>query len=112
MPEPQFEIVFENYTTKDIANFTPSPAVYFMDGFSEAHIRIKSSEEEIVLNFEDKNTSIGASAPEIFNNVLETKEFYVPVPEPLKPFAKFPYNTPHYYKRETSFHIMQVVSMN
>jgi len=107
-----FEKVFDNYTSKDISNFAPSPAIYFMDGFSAAHIRILGSNEEIVLEFRDLNTSIAASSPELFAPGNERKELYVPVPEPLRPFAIFPFQTPYFYKRETTHHLLQVVSMN
>lgn len=100
------------YEPSEISPFTPSGCIYFMDGFSAATFQIHDSEEEFTLEFWDKNTSISASAPFVFDEDSLNREVYLPVPKPLEPFAYFPLNTPDRYTRETSTHLMQVISMN
>lgn len=100
------------YDWRDVAPFAPSGAVYFMDGYSDATIRLRASEEEVFLQFWDQNTSIAASAPMVYNESHLDSEVFTPVPPPLRSFAHFPENTPDAYKRHTSYHLMQVISMN
>ena len=100
------------YSWRDIAPFSPSSAVYFMDGYSDARIRLRESEEEILLQFWDKNTSIAASAPTVFAAGQEEVDHFTAVPPPLQPLARFPENTPDRYKRTTTYHALQVISMN
>jgi hypothetical protein len=100
------------YSWRDVAVFAPSAAVYFMDGYSDARIRIRGSNEEIFLAFWDRNTSIAASAPRVFDPSLEEAMVYTPAPEPLMPHARLPEATPDRYKASTNQHLMQVISMN
>jgi hypothetical protein len=100
------------YDLIDISPFAPSGAIYFMDGFSDVRFRLYASGEEIYLQFADKNTSIAASAPKLYDPSLETQDIFLPAPPPLVASARFPYNTPAAYKRTTTFHLMQVISMN
>src|SRR4051794_19683552 len=51
------------YELTDVSPFSPSSAVYFMDGFSDATVRLAGSGEELSFAFQDSNTSIGATAP-------------------------------------------------
>ena len=100
------------YDWRDIAPFSPSAAIYFMDGYSDARIRLCGSDEEVFLQFWDQNTSIAASAPMLFDEAVDTREVFTPVPPPLRSCACFPENTPERYKRDTTFHALQVISMN
>jgi hypothetical protein len=100
------------YSWRDVAAFSPSAAIYFMDGFSEAHIRIRKSEEEFSLKFWDQNTAISASDPVLFDETQLTRAFYTPAPAPLISQSFIPENTPERYLRKTTFHGMQVISMN
>ena len=97
------------YSWKDVATFSPSAAVYFMDGYSDARIRIRGSNEEIFLSFWDRNTAISASAPRVFDPRIEETMVYTPAPEPLTSHARLPEATPEAYKRLTSQHLMQVI---
>lgn len=100
------------YSWRDIAPFSPSSAIYFMDGYSDATIRLRESHEELFLQFWDKNTTISASAPELFGPGKERAQLFTAVPRPLAPFARFPENTPDRFKRATTYHALQVISMN
>ena len=92
--------------------FTPSPAIYLMDGASDATIRLRGSGEELSFSFVDENTSIAASAPLLFDRDKATHGVYVPTPKPLRPCACLPEATPARYTRDTTVHMMQVISMN
>jgi len=85
------------YDWRDVAPFAPSGAVYFMDGYSDARIQVLESEEEFFLQFWDQNTSISASAPQVFERGSLERELYTPVPPPLKSWSRFPENTPDRY---------------
>jgi hypothetical protein len=100
------------YSWRDVARFAPSAAAYFMDGYSDARIRIRASGEEILLQFWDQNTSIAASAPKTFDSTHLAATHYTPAPPPLNSTASFPENTPKRYQEQTSYHLMQVISMN
>ncbi|MFG6488311.1 hypothetical protein ACG04R_16610 [Roseateles sp. BYS78W] len=100
------------YGWRDVAPFAPSAAVYFMDGYSNARIRLRGSGEELFLEFWDRNTSIAASAPQVYEPAREESLVYTPVPPPLQAYAKLPEATPDRYRQPTSQHLMQVVSMN
>lgn len=99
------------YTMRDVSRFSPSPAIYFMDGYSDATIRLRSG-EELFLQFYDANTSIGASTPFVFDQAAVRKGAYTPVPEPLRPSAYLPKQLPETFRRPTTMHLLQVVSMN
>ncbi|MCQ4080764.1 hypothetical protein NGB36_09145 [Streptomyces sp. RB6PN25] len=100
------------YEVRDIAPFSPSGAIYFMNGYSEATVRLRDTGEEITLRFEDENTSIAASAPLRYDESIETEGIYVPVPPPLTSRAMYPRHTPDRYRRPTTLQLLQVVSMN
>lgn len=100
------------YELTDVSPFSPSGAIYFMNGWSSATIRLISSGEELTFTWTDENTSIAASAPLLYDEKTVTNGIYVPVPPPLKPVAYYPKRTPDRYKRDTTLHLMQVVSMN
>lgn len=100
------------YEATDISRFNPSGAIYFMDGYSDARIKLRGSGEEIFLQFWDKNTSISASAPIPFERERVMQGLYVPAPPPLRPVAYMPLDAPIRYARSTSCHLMQVISMN
>jgi hypothetical protein len=99
------------HTLRDVARFSPSAAIYFMDGYSDATIRLTSG-EEISLKFFDANTSIAASTPFVFNSHATRDGVYTPVPEPLKPRAFLPPQLPDAFRSETTMHLLQVISMN
>ncbi len=96
----------------DIGRFSPSPAIYFMDGRSSATIRILASGEQLTFNFSDENTSISSGAPFVFDPRQAAQSSYTIAPPPLKPIAHFPEAVPDSYKRQTTVHLLQVVSMN
>jgi hypothetical protein len=100
------------YDRTDLGPFSPSGAIYFMDGASEATVKIKSTGETLTFSFTDQSTSIAASAPTLFNSGLIKAGMFVPVPPPLRPLAHYPLNTPERFTRRTVLHLMQVVSMN
>jgi hypothetical protein len=100
------------YDATDLSPFNPSGAIYFMDGYSDAKIRLRASGEEILLQFWDKNTSISASAPFVFDEERARQGVYLPAPPPLRPIAHAPLDAPGRYMRSTSAHLMQVISMN
>jgi hypothetical protein len=100
------------YDLIDISPFAPSGAIYFMDGSSDVRFRLYASGEEVFLQFSDKNTSIAATAPKLYNPALESQDIFLPAPPPLTASARFPHNTPVAYKRNTTLHLMQVISMN
>lgn len=102
----------EPYDLTDVSPFSPSSAIYFMDGFSDAWVRLRGSGEELSFAFEDSNTSIAASAPALYGEGEMDDGLYVPVPEPLAPVAFYPGKTPSDYRRDTTMHLLQVVSMN
>jgi hypothetical protein len=99
------------YDVTDVSPFATSPAVYFMDGQSDATIRLRGSGEEIQLEFHDANTSISASAPFLYDPQARAEQ-YTPGPEPLEPVARHPVGAPRRYSAKTSTHYLQVISMN
>jgi hypothetical protein len=100
------------YDLTDISPFSPSAAIYFMDGYSDVTFSLHGSGEELYLEFWDQNTSISASSPLLYDNEVVTKGIYVPAPQPLRPAASYPKDTPERYTRPTNLHLMQVISMN
>ncbi|HST33316.1 MAG TPA: hypothetical protein VLJ80_07320 [Solirubrobacteraceae bacterium] len=100
------------YSERDAAPFSPSGAIYFMNGYSDATITLRGSHEELFLAFRDENTSIAASAPRLYDKEALEAGLYVPVPPPLLAEAFYPHDTPDEYRRPTTLHLMQVVSMN
>ncbi len=96
----------------DVSKFNPSGAIYFMDGYSDATLIIKKSGERLHFKFWDRNTSISATAPMLYNKKELEKGIYIPVPPPLEATAFLPNNTPDRYKQDTTMHLMQVISMN
>jgi hypothetical protein len=102
----------QTYELKDLSPFNPDPAIYFMNGFSDATIQLHGSQEEVSFHWVDENTSIAASAPVVYREEDGRNGAYVSVPRPLKPLAFYPTNIPNEYKRETTAHLMQIVSMN
>lgn len=100
------------YDATDISPFSPSAAVYWMDGGSDATIVLRESEEKVTLSFEDRNTVIAASSPFVFDKQTAETGLYTPVPEPLQPVARLPLDTPSRFQRMTTTHMMQVISMN
>ena len=102
----------EPYDVGDFSPFTPSNAIYFMDGYSEAEVRILGSGERMKLEWHDDNTSIAASAPFVWDKNVADAGLYVPIPKPLRPVAYFPTHLPEGYTRKTTTHLLQVVSMN
>lgn len=111
--EDRIEAVLgEPYDALDIAPFSPSCAIYFMNGYSNATVRLRSG-DELFFEFEDANTSIAASAPFDYRHSILEEGLYVPVPPPLRPVAGRPSNTPESYQEEGGkTHLLQVVSMN
>lgn len=110
--QPELAELAEPYDLTDVSPFSPSSAVYFMDGFSDAWVTLRGSGEELSFAFEDSNTSIAASAPALYDEAEATEGLYVPVPPPLEPTAFYPLKTPAEYRRDTTMHLLQVVSMN
>lgn len=108
----QFATLPEPYQLTDISPFPPSSAIYFMDGQSDATVRILSSGEQITYNFADANTSIAATAPLLYDREVLSKGLHLDAPEPLRPIARFPESLPERYRRDTSLHLLQVISMN
>lgn len=112
-PPAQTIVIDKNtYDLRDIGPFAPSGAIYFMDGSSEATVRVYATGQTMTFSFTDQSTSIAASAPTSFNSNLQKSGVFVPVPPPLRPVAHYPLNTPDRYERNTALHMMQVVSMN
>jgi hypothetical protein len=101
-----------NHELTDLHEFTPSGAIYFMDGYSSATVRLLESKEEITLTFWDNHTSIAGTEPFIYHESIDDEGMHVPVPRPLKPRAYYPKQTPERYRRQTTAHLLQVVSMN
>jgi hypothetical protein len=102
----------EPYNLTDLSPFAPSGAIYFMNGTSGATVRVLSTGEQMSFEWRDENTSIAASAPVLYDDVVHERGIYIPVPPPLEPTAFYPRNTPDRYRRRTTMHLMQVVSMN
>jgi hypothetical protein len=102
----------QSYDCKDFGPFTPSGAIYFMDGTSEATVRVYATNEQMTFRFADTSTSIAGSAPFIFEPALPQSGVFLPAPPPLRPISFFPRDTPPLYTRRTNIHLMQVVSMN
>jgi hypothetical protein len=100
------------YSDRDVAPFSPSGAIYFMNGYSDATVVLRGSKDELFLAFSDENTSIAASAPAQYDEEKMRDGMYVPVPPPLRPEAFYPHDTSREYRRGTTLHLMQVVSMN
>lgn len=100
------------YEARDFGPFTPSGAVYFMDGTSGATVRVYGTGEEVSFDFSDASTSIAASAPRGFDEVEMKKGLFLPTPAPLRSRAFYPPNTPDRYHRNATLHLMQVISMN
>jgi len=99
------------YDVLDVAPFAPSSAVYFMNGYSNATVRLTDG-NEFTLEFTDANTSISASAPfDVEETTIESRA-YTPAPPPLKPVAHWPSHTPSLYQAQARTHLLQVVSMN
>jgi len=101
----------EPYTAHDVSPFAPSGAVYFMDGGSDAQVRLLESGEHLAFKFADQNTSIAASAPVVYAGTGDLI-LYTPAPPPLRSSASLPENTPDPFLRPTSTHLLQVISMN
>ena len=102
----------QQYEQRDLGPFAPSGAVYFMDGSSQATVKIYATGDTLTFDFSDANTSISASEPILYTSSLKTKGMFLPVPEPLKSVAFYPKNTPSRYQAKTTTHLMQVVSMD
>jgi hypothetical protein len=102
----------EPYDLADLSPFAPSGAIYFMNGTSGATVRVLSTGEHLSFEWRDENTSIAASAPVLYDETVQERGIYIPVPPPLEPTAFYPRNTPDRYRRRTTMHLMQVVSMN
>ena len=101
----------EPYDLTDVSPFSPSTAIYFMDGFSDATVRLRDG-TELSFAFQDSNTSISASAPVLYGEKELEDGVYTAVPPPLEPQAFYPLNTPETYREATTLHLLQVVSMN
>lgn len=101
----------EPYDFGDLSPFATSAAIYFMDGTSDATVRLRGSGEELKFDFHDKSTSIAASSPFV-NHSGDDAAAYVPAPPPLSPVARRPSDAPAGYDRPTSTHFLQVISMN
>jgi hypothetical protein len=102
----------QSYDCKDFGPFTPSGAIYFMDGTSEATVRVYATKQQMTFRFADHSTSIAGSAPFIYDPAVVQGGVFLPAPPPLRPISFFPRDTPPLYKRRTNIHLMQVVSMN
>jgi hypothetical protein len=103
----------EQYSVKDLGQFSPSGAIYFMNGYSAAKVEVLESGQELEFEWFDENTSIAATEPFLHNDKrLKRNGVYVPVPPPLRPIAFYPTNTPDRYRQDTTLHLMQVVSMD
>jgi hypothetical protein len=103
----------EQYSIKDLGQFSPSGAIYFMNGYSAAKVRLLESGQELEFEWFDENTSIASTEPFLRDDKrLEQDGAFVPVPPPLRPTAFYPVNTPKRYREDTTLHLMQVVSMN
>jgi len=114
-PKPKaapLKIENNTYDLTDLGHFSPSGAIYFMDGQSDATVRILATGKEMTFHFSDQDTSIAASAPQLFSKELTDKPAFIPVPPPLRPEARYPSGAPARYFRPTTLHLMQVVSMN
>lgn len=103
MPEP--------YDFGDLSPFATSAAIYFMDGTSDATVRLRGSGEELNFDFHDESTSIATSSP-FMHQPGDDATAYVPAPMPLSPEARRPSDAPVGYDRPTSTHVLQVISMN
>lgn len=100
------------YDVADLGPFAPSGAIYFMNGTSGATVRVLSNGEQLSFEWRDENTAIAASAPVVYDQAVGERGMYIPVPPPLEPTAFYPRDTPGQYRRRTTMHLMQVVSMN
>lgn len=100
------------YSVVDAGQFNPSPAVYFMDGFSSATVRVYQTGEQITFDFHDSATSISASAPILPTDPATARGLVVPTPEPLKPIARLPKRVPEGFRNAAALQLLQVVSMN
>jgi hypothetical protein len=101
----------EPYDFGDLSPFATSAAIYFMDGTSDATVKLRGSGEELKFDFHDESTSIGASSPFVHRPGGDATA-YVPAPQPLSPEARRPSDAPAGYDRPTSTHVLQVISMN
>jgi hypothetical protein len=108
----QVEVGGSTYRITDISPFSPSAAIYFMDGYSEATVEVHSTGQKMTFRFRDENSSIASSAPRFFDENLFTTSVYVPAPPPLSPRAFFPLEPPDEYLRKRTVQILQVISMN
>lgn len=112
MPLRDLPEIPDPYEWFDVSRFSTSGAIYFMNGFSEARVRVLASGETLTFKWTDENTSIAASAPAIYSESLNTRGLYVAVPPPLRPVAYPPPEAAAEYRRLTTLHLLQVVSMN
>lgn len=102
----------EPYDLTDLSPFAPSGAIYFMNGSSGATVRVLETGEKLTFEWRDENTSIAATAPLLYDDLRQEQGVHIPVPPPLRPVAFYPADTPRQYRRRTTMHLMQVVSMN
>lgn len=102
----------EPYEVGDFSPFNPSQAIYFMDGYSAADVRITASGETLSFEWYDENTTIAARAPFVYDEEAAKRGLYTVVPKPLRPLGLLPTHLPKGYDRKTTSHLLQVVSMN
>lgn len=101
-----------SYAKEDINPFVPSSAIYFMDGISQATVKLQQPKQEITMRWHDNATSIAASAPVIPNKMRIEDGAFLVAPEPLRSWAHFPSGVPPAYKEGKAMQLLQVISMN
>lgn len=106
------ELSLREYHDRDFSPFNPAPAIYFMNGWSRATVRLRGSDEKFGFEWRDRFTSIATSAPITFDPGSEDREYYAPLPSPLRPVAKFPTALPRKFSQRGAMHVLQVVSMD
>ena len=100
------------YDVRDAGPFNPSTAIYFMDGYSDATVRVYATGEVMTFKFWDRATCISATAPVLPSDPAIDAGIFLVAPRPLESRAEFPKRAPREYRRASSLQLLQVISMN
>jgi hypothetical protein len=102
----------KDYDCTDVSPFAPSAAIYFMNGYSDATVRVYTTDEKMTFRWWDQATSIAASAP-LTRGVHNMEEgAFLVAPRPLHSKAAFPSGMPGPYHKARTLQLLQVISMN
>jgi hypothetical protein len=100
------------YDLRDAGPFNPSSAIYFMDGYSDATVKVHGTGETMTFKFYDDATSIAASEPLLPEAPVVTHGVFLAAPPPLNSIAVYPTGIPPSYRDARCLQLLQVISMN